>query len=191
MAGTVTGWLNLLRTGDDSVTEKLWSYYSPGLTNRLAGRCQGLRICDEDDIAATSFYRLVSVIQTFDRYECTNRTDFWRLLMIIAKNTIWDWRKYDLAFCRGGAHQIVSLHEHEVNCVRSPSSGLDESTLLEKFRQLSSELDRPEFIEIIDWKRRGLSNAQIAMKMGYSLRTVQYIIADIKAAWMKHFSDTR
>lgn len=189
MAGTVTGWLHLLRSGDDTVTEKLWSHYSPGLTNRLAHRCQGLKICDEDDIAVTSFYRLISSLQTHDRYECTNRTDFWRLLMIIARNTIGDWRKYDGAFRRGGAHKVVSLSDQDIRITDSSKSHSDETVLLEKFKQLSAELDRPEFARIIELKQQGLSNAQVAMEMGYSLRTVQYIIADIKAAWKNHFCD--
>ena len=189
MPGTVTGWLQLLRNGDDSVTEKLWSHYSPGLRNRLAQRCQGLRICDEDDIATTSFYRLISSLQSRDRYQCTNRTDFWRLLMIIARNAIGDWRKYDQAFRRGGGHKIVSLNDKSINVSEKPIVNSNEKRMLEKFKQLSAELDRPEFMKVIELKQTGLSNANIAMEMGYSLRTVQYIIADIKAAWQKHFCE--
>ena len=187
MAGTVTGWLKQLKEGDESVTEKLWSHYSPGLTNRLTRRCQALKICDEDDIATTSFYRSVSSLQTRKQYRCSNRTEFWRLLMKIARHEIIDCLKYDRASCRGGGQTIVSLSEDNVDAPSIEIDDSDEKMLLEKFEQLSADLNRPEFMQIIDFKQQGLSNAEIATKMDYSLRTIQYIISDIKVAWKKCF----
>ena len=189
MPGTVTGWLHSLRDGDDSAAEKLWTHFSPVLQQRLAQRCQGLKICDEDDIATTSFYRLISSLQKSDHYDCTNRMDFWRLLMIIARNAIGDCRKYDRAFRRGGGCQFVSLHDHEVNASSRTTVYQNEQELLDKFAKLAAKLDKPEFMKVINYKQKGISNVEIARRMNYSLRTVQYIISDIKETWKKFFCE--
>ena len=187
MPGTVTNWLQRLKNGDDTVTEKLWSHYSPGLRNQLAKRCQALKICDEEDIVTASFYRLISSLQNHERYRCSNRSEFWRLLTIIARNEIGDWIKYDRAYRRGGSHTFVPLNEAEVS--QPVLNTKSEKALLAKFEQLSSELDRPEFMRVIDLKQQGLSNAEVALKMEFSLRTVQYIIADIRTAWKRYFDE--
>lgn len=188
MAGTVTGWLDRLKSGDESVTEQLWSHYSPGLRSRITPRCKGLKICDEEDIVSESFFRLISSFRR-DGYECTNRTDFWRLLIVIAKNAIGDKWKYESAIRRGGGKTIVSIDDNAADASTGWKPSPDDQQLLEKFANLATELERPEFMKIIELKQQGLSHGQIAMSLNYSLRTVQYIISDIKSAWKKCFAD--
>ena len=107
--------------------------------------------------------------------------------MTIATNAIGDKRKYDRAIRRGGGKTIVSFNENETNASQVTVLSQNDQQLMEKFANLATELDRPEFMKIIELKQEGLSHAQIAMRLEYSLRTVQYIIRDIKTAWKKCF----
>ncbi len=188
MSGTVTAWLNLLRDGDDAATEKIWNYFFPSLQTKIASSCRGLRICDEEDIAITAFYRLVEVMQKEDRYSVTDREEFWRLLLIISKNAVNDWRKYDSATCRGGKVNEVPLDQVSIpiNDHRK-TTDRNESSLLSQFAEMAERMQRPEFIELIQLKQSGLNNQKIAARMGLSLRTIQYIIRDIKIAWYATF----
>lgn len=191
MSGSITAWLHLLRQGNDLAAEKLWDYFSPNLRNQIAPSCQNLKICDEEDIAITSFYRLVTAMQNGADYPVTDRKEFWRLLLTISKNAIGDWRKYDGAARRGGHATTVSI-DSGAQPIASRSRGPNsrsEQELFEQFAEMAEKMNRPEFLKVIELKQRGMTNAEIAIDISMSLRTVQYIIRDIKDAWCTTFGD--
>lgn len=192
MSGSITAWLDLLRQGNDLAAEKLWDYFSPNLQNQLAPSCQSLKICDEEDIAITSFYRLVTAMQNGASYPVTDRKEFWRLLLTISKRAIGDWRKYDGAVCRGGRAQTIPIDTGmQPVAANSRVQMRSEQELFGQFAEMAEKMDRPEFLQVIELKQRGMTNAEIATEIGMSLRTVQYIIRDIKDAWVTTFGESR
>ncbi|MEM7785655.1 MAG: ECF-type sigma factor [Planctomycetota bacterium] len=190
MSGSITAWLNLLRDGSELAAEKLWQHFAPDLQGRIAQDCRPLKICDAEDVVVTAFYRLVNVMQEKPNYPVTDRVEFWKFLVVISKRVIGDWRKYDNATCRGGEVQILPFNNetHQKLAERLQRFELfNEVEIIAQLEELASKMDRPECLRVIELKQQGLTIDEIAREIGYSPRTVSYIIRDIRIAWQSTF----
>jgi DNA-directed RNA polymerase specialized sigma24 family protein len=192
MAGTITEWIVQMRAGNENAAEQLWAYFSPSLLRSYAPRCRQLRICDEDDIIVSAFYQLVKAVAEQETLLITNRKEFWRLMRIISKRQFSDWVKYDLAKKRGGSSGPVSLSGLEGNSLEMAFSeetkqAEEANDLMNRLQQVTEEMSRPEFSKIIELKVLGFSNCEVARELGLSVRTIQYLIKDIKQAWLTEF----
>lgn len=193
MAGTITNWLQRMRSGDQKAVERLWQYFSPDMLRRYAPQCRQLRITDEEDIVSVAFFNLTSAMIENKADQITNRKEFWRLLRIITKRKLKDSLRYEYSQKRGGNHTIVSLHdgaavaslEQDVDT----NQHVDDDTLIEMLKDVASRMSRPEFAEIIELKLQGKKNSEIARSLDISLRTTQYLILEIKEIWCKVFQD--
>ncbi len=193
MSGTITGWLDRVRHGDSSAVEHLWQYFSPTMLRRLAPQCRQLRAVDEEDIVSVAFYKLTAAMIEDKAEGITNRKEFWRLLRIITKRKLNDSLRYENAKKRGGDHTVVSL-----DCIPdtvqpapadSKGSNLDDDSLMQMLQQVAERMHRKEFAKIIEHKVQGMTNSEVARNLGISLRTTQYLIQDIKDAWIETFKD--
>lgn len=193
MAGTITAWLDRVRHGDSSAVEHLWHYFSPTLLRRLAPRCRQLRAADEEDIVSIAFYKLTTAMMEDKAEGITNRKEFWRLLKIITKRKLNDSLRYENAKKRGGDHKVVSIDRlpdaAEPVPAESNRTHLDDDSLLQMLQQVAERMHRGEFAKIIEYKVQGMTNVEVARKLGISLRTTQYLIQDIKETWIETFAE--
>lgn len=194
MAGSITVWLDRMRDGDNAAATRLWNYFSPNLLRKTAPECRNLRICDEEDIVTVAFLQLTRAMKENKADGVTNRKEFWRLLCVITKRKIRDWIRYDKAKSRGGECDVISIdavhHDFSKDFkLSSTNRENDQVSLMDRFIQMVDKMDRPEFGKIIKMKVQGCTNSKIARELGLSLRTTQYLIQDIKEAWIKTFKE--
>lgn len=200
MSGSVTSWIRQFRAGNRMAADFLWEYFSPGLMKNLVPKCRRLKICDEGDIAVTAFYQLLEALEQpretafADQGTLLNRKEFWRLLRVTTRNELCDWVRYDAAKCRGGEQVIFPIEAYRDEGIASKPVSEDihqqdavDDELLERLRELGQRMDRDEFNTIIRLKLQGKKNTEIARELNVSLRTTQYLISEIKEAWLATF----
>ena len=191
MAGTVTAWMNELKAGNFEACERLWDYFVPDILKKIAPDCRNLKTFDEEDIVLVAFYNLTTAMTQCKVDSVTNRKEFWRLLKTITKRRLSDLIRYERAEKRGGEDRVVSIAQtpesfEVVDTIDHRSDCCGE--LLSKLLEVADGMNRPEFRTIIELKVSGMTNAEVARKLGMSLRTIQYLINDIKKKWLASFN---
>lgn len=195
MTGTITQLLGLARSGDHEAVEDLWHYYAPQLHRQTARQARALRIYDEEDVVAAAFFNLIRSMSREDAKEVSGRDEFWRLLRIVVKRKLIDLVRKENAACRRGSIPIESLSEDSLVCPKGDFSNAkseaqrDEETLIKQLKCVADKLQRPESLKIIDLKVLGLTNAEVARELDLSLRTIQYLIKEIKEVWLNAVAD--
>jgi len=82
--GSVTGWLDQLKAGDDIAAQELWHRYFTQLVTLARQRLRGLgRDLDEEDVALSALKSAMLGVQNNRFPELTDRTGLWPLLVTI------------------------------------------------------------------------------------------------------------
>jgi RNA polymerase sigma factor (sigma-70 family) len=197
--GSVTGWIDALKEGQPEAADALWRRYYERVV-AVARRClqpAADQVAeDADDAALSAFYGLcVGAAQgRFERL--SDRVDLWQLLTAITvKKSIGrlQWRG---RLKRGGG-RIVGRPTAAVGDDEANSHGADPLSLVlskeptpesaaiiqEQFEELLDSLGDSTLRQIALWRMDGLSNAEIAEKMGCVVRTVERKIERIRLIW--------
>lgn len=195
MDGTVTNWLRQVRKStEDDVVERLWNYFSSGMLREAKPKCQQLRIGDENDVVTSAFFHLIKAMRDEKTKDFASRREFWRLLRIITKRQISDWVRREHAQKRGGG-RVISMSSieraNELFEAQQSDPHVCEEDLLGRLQALAKLLKHPKTEQVIHLKVRGRTNSKIAQELGLSVRTIQYLISDIEAAWKREFFTKR
>src|SRR5262245_62670507 len=83
--GSVSGWLGLLRAGDEAAAQQLWERYFQRLVGLARKKLQSLprRAADEEDVALSAFDSFCRRAQDGRFPQLADRDDLWRLLVVI------------------------------------------------------------------------------------------------------------
>ena len=94
-AGSVTLWIDRLRTGDSRAAQELWERYFRRLVGLARGKLQGKRrgAADEEDVALSAFDSFCRGANEGRFPQLHDRDDLWHLLVAITDNDL-------LPFCR-------------------------------------------------------------------------------------------
>jgi DNA-directed RNA polymerase specialized sigma24 family protein len=181
--GSVSRLLGGLRDGDEEAVRQLWLRYFQPLVRLARGRlsARGFRPCDAEDVALGAFWALCErAARPAERFpELHNRTHLWKLLACFTAR-----RAFDLARKEGRRRRVLGDEaalgadgfEPFAGREPPPEFGAAVADLLEC-------LPTDELRRIALAKMEGCTNAEVALRLGRSLSTVERKLQVIRALW--------
>lgn len=196
VSGSVTGWIDGLKLGDDEAVRKLWDRYFSSLVSlarkRLGEVPRGQT--DEEDIALVAFHRLCMGAARGRYPKLNDRHDLWRLLATITRHAALDQRRYLGQVKRSGvpiAPEASAEGESTCEVVEGPGFvvGREPSPefaamMAEQCERLLDRLGDDALRQIAIWKLEGDTNVEIAARIGRTATTVQRKLDMIRKIWL-------
>ncbi len=182
--GSISGWLDALRVRDEVATQRLWQEYFRRLVGlaraRMGGRPAGPD--GSEDIALSAFNSFCRGAEAGRFPALADRNDLWQILMMLTARKSIDAIDRERAIKRGGG-RVRSIDgpsfEEVVGVEPTPSFAAE---VAEEFRGLLDRLDA-ELRPIALWKLEGFTNAEIAVKIGRAIATVERKLDKIRKTW--------
>ena len=182
---SVTLWMEALKDGDEEAARQLWQRYFDRLV-RLAHQRLGSaprRAADEEDVALSVFRCLCSGAARGKFDELADRDELWSLLVTMTARKVIDQQRAAAQQKRGGG----KVRGESIFTGRSDaglSAGIDQvigqdptpeflALLADEHQQLMAALDDDTERQIAMWKMEGLTNEEIAERLGVTRRSVQ------------------
>lgn len=207
--GTVTLWLNLVRTGEHEKARDqlslIWQRYFARMAaladKRLRGQPAGP--ADGEDVALSAFDHFYRRAEKGELPEVADHEDLWRLLMGITAWKARDQVRREARLKRGGGRVAEEAHLDDPSgpaaerLIEQLSDDEEEketpdvqAALAEQLPRLLGLLERedPVLRLVAEWKLQGDDNGQIQAKLGRSPRTVERKLQRIRDLWKPEMS---
>jgi DNA-directed RNA polymerase specialized sigma24 family protein len=190
---SVTKWLDHLKQGDQDAAAKLWKAYFDRLV-RLARSKLGAaarRVADEEDVAVSVFDALCRGAASGHFQQLSDRDDLWRLLVAMTAKKAVDQMRREGRVKRGGGQVRGDSIFHACS---AEQAGFDQFLgqepspsflvlLDEQHRCLLERLGDEMLRRVAMCRIQGYANAEIAARLGISLRSVERKLERIRDAW--------
>jgi DNA-directed RNA polymerase specialized sigma24 family protein len=192
--GSVTRWVGDLKGGDPDAARELWRRYFATLVRFARARLRaGARVAqDEEDVALSAFDSFCESAAHGRFPQLENRDDLWRLLVTIAARKAADVSERERAQKRGGG-RVVGEGALDAavaaggffDAIACPEPTPEFAAMLaeECHLRLESLPDNTQR-QIALLKMEGLTNDEIAERLGCGLRSVVRKLALIRKAWL-------
>jgi RNA polymerase sigma factor (sigma-70 family) len=197
--GSVTRWIHELKAGQSHAADALWRRYYErvlAVARRRLHAAAFAPVDDAEDVALSAFHGLCAGAAQGRFERLCDRVDLWQLLVAITVKKSLSRLERHSRLKRGGgqigggttaardgampgsdsANPLALLQSKEP----TPESA---AIIQEQFQELLDSLADPTLRQIALWRMDGLSNAEIAQKIGCVLRTVERKIERIRAIW--------
>ncbi len=157
---------------------ELWQRYFPQLVCLARGKLRGMtrKAADEEDVALSAMDSFFHAVQEGRFPDLADRDDLWRLLFWITACKAVDLRR------REGRRPRVEDQQLEQVIGDAPTPEFA-AMLAEEYRGLLERLGRPHLQAIAVAKMEGYTNAEIARRLGCSVRTVERGLNLIRKKW--------
>jgi DNA-directed RNA polymerase specialized sigma24 family protein len=190
---SVTGWVRQARSGDEEAARKLWERYFHRIVDVARARLGMRRAAfDEEDVALSSFDRVMRALRLDLVNAPADRFEFWGLLTLNLRRRLADRRKMEGAVKQGGGRDSEKptrrCHRSNESLDRLPARVDDPqiaAAMAETCRLLLGSLQDEELEQVAVWKLEGLTDDEIAAKLCYSRRTVQRMLRNIRTLWSR------
>jgi DNA-directed RNA polymerase specialized sigma24 family protein len=191
--GSVTGWIQGLKSGDQEAARRLWERYFRRMVAVARQRLHGAPAAFDEEVVALSAFDLVSRAIRDGRFtDLNNRQILWRLLAVSTTRKASDRLKVEGAAKRGGGRSTKEgqkrLPREDVDLDELASSIADPqftALMADECLRLLMLLEDEDLQQAAQWRLEGYTNDEIAEKMGFSRRTVQRMLAVIRAVWSR------
>lgn len=193
-SGSVTHWINQLKSGDAAAAQKLWEGYFRRLVGLAKKQLQGCRrrAADEEDVALDAFASFCRDAEEGRFPQLSDRHGLWRLLVVLTAHKARDLVKRERRLKRGNGKV-----GGELAFVVSPGSdeaGIEQvvghepapqfaTQVAEECRRLLGLLEDDELRSIAVWKMEGHTNGDIATRLGCAVTTVERRLRMIRKCW--------
>src|SRR5436190_3151117 len=103
-SGSVTHWINLLKSGDPAAVQKIWEAYFPRLVGLARKRLRESprRAADEEDVALSAFDSFCEGAARGRFPQLTDRDDLWHVLVTITARKALQLIRHEQRQKRGG-----------------------------------------------------------------------------------------
>jgi DNA-directed RNA polymerase specialized sigma24 family protein len=192
--GSVTGWIESLKAGDDFAAEKLWSRYFTALVRLARKRLRGAprAAADEEDAALNAFDSFVRGAACGRYPRLDDRKDLWRLLVVITERKAIDQAQHERRQKRGeGKLDRLQPRNGEVDRrgdvshVAGPMPTPEFAALVaDEYRSLFARLRDGSLREIARLRMEGYTNNDVADRLRCSPRTVARKVEIIRRTWI-------
>ena len=175
----VSHWIELVKHGDASAANSIWSHYFDRLVRAVRTRMAGSSraVSDEEDIVLSVFDSFYAAAGKNRFPDLADRDGLWRLLLKMSARKIVDKRRRDHRQRRGGDRIIESLEQNadpEIHdAIGSEPSPEMVLMMQESIEQLFSHLGDGKLQDLAVAKLEGYSNAEIAVRFECSERTIE------------------
>lgn len=181
--GSVTGWLDGLRAGDEVAAQRLWEGYFRRLVRlaraRLAGRPAGP--AGSEDVALSAFDSFCRAAAAGRFPRLADRNDLWQILVMLTARKAIDAVDRELADKRGGgAVGGGSSLEGAIGAEPTPAFAAE---VADQCRALLDRLGDANLRRVALWKLEGYTNAEIAGLLDRSVATVELKLKLIRLKW--------
>jgi DNA-directed RNA polymerase specialized sigma24 family protein len=192
--GSVTHWLQLLQVGDDQAAQRLWERYFCDLMElaRQKLRTASRRIADEEDVVLNAFDSFCRDARRGRFPQLKDRTNLWRLLVVLTAQKAVDQLRWEAAEKRGGGRiERIAPEELEQIVGREPTPEFA-AQVSERYQELLQKLPSDELRTIAVLKMEGHTNDEIGERLGYVRRSVERKLRQIRGCWVARIdsSDT-
>jgi len=192
---SITHWIGRLKAGDTAAVQKLWEQYFDRLAHLARRRLESSprRVADEEDAALSAFYSFCHRAAEGKFPQLEDRTDLWRLLVVITSRKVLKQMEANRRRKRGGGgvrgesiflRAGSGVEEAGIAAIadRGPTPEFA-AQLAEESRCLLERLGDESLRELALLKLEGLSNDDIARRLQCGLRTVERKLRGIRAIW--------
>jgi DNA-directed RNA polymerase specialized sigma24 family protein len=186
-AGSVTRWLDGIRTGETAAAQRLWARYFHRLAELARGRLRALPrgAADEEDVALSAFDSFCRGAAQGRFPRLNDRDDLWQILFVLTQRKAVDliqhegrdkrdWRKVEAAPAEGAPLADVAGREPD------PAFA---AQVAEECRRLLGVLADDGLRLLAVRKMEGYTNEEIAALLRCSLATVERRLRLIRKEW--------
>ncbi len=197
--GSVTQWIDALKKGQPDAAAALWQRYYGRVLAVARRRLQTStdKTAEEaEDVALSAFYGLCAGAAQGRFDHLNDRIDLWQLLTAITVKKSLSRQQWNGRLKRGGGrvfagsagvppgHPADPGGDEALPLVLSKEPTPESVAIIqEQFDELLDALEDSTLRQIALWRMDGLSNAEIAEKLGCVLRTVERKIERIRLIW--------
>ena len=194
--GSVTHWLGQLQAGDPAAVQRLWERYFADLVGLARKRLQGTprRAADEEDVALSAFDSFCRGAAAGRFPQLSDRDNLWRLLFTLTMQKAVDLVRAERRQKRGGGAVLDEAAllglpgtnggpmDLEQVLSREPTPELA-AQMAEECQRLLRSLDDADLQTVALAKMEGCTNAEVAARLGCSLRSVERKLGLIRRIW--------
>lgn len=178
MSGSITGWMDSVRQGNDEAAKNIWDRWYDRLCARVSPHSGQLRIHDNEDIATDAFAEFFRELKAGKFSSLRNRSEIWKLLATIAVRKSVASFRYEQAQRRGGGKQVHSFEESDQQA--NSMAAQHQSATLGAVEELIGSIEDPKLAKVARMKIEGLESSEIAQELNCSMRQVQYIVKELE-----------
>ena len=200
--GSVTYWIDLLKAGDAAAAQHIWDRFFARLVHLARVHLRGLSRgpADEEDIALSAFNRFCLAVRRGQFPKLEDRDDLWQLLTLLAEYKARDHRRREGRQKRGRGQVHDEAWFQKGNGPRASGAGL---------AALASQEPSPEFAALLAdecgslllrlkddglkavavARLEGYTNAEVATKLGCSIRSIERKLNLIRNIWERSAGD--
>lgn len=183
---SVTELLDKVRGGDEAAARELWERYFADLVRIARRKMQGARrrVADEEDAALHAMDSFIRGVHDGKFPGLRDRHGVWPLLVAItahkACRLMRDERRHD-----AGGESVFPQGLGMRDVLGRDANPALAAQVAEECQRLLAELPDALLRQIVLWKLEGLTNKQIASKIGRVETTVERKLQVIRAIWEK------
>jgi RNA polymerase sigma factor (sigma-70 family) len=188
---TITAYIYRLKEDDPEAATRIWQVYFERLIPLARRKLRSLPnpTVDEDDVIVSVFDRLFRAAKDGRFAKLEDRTDLWKILLMLLDRKITDQYRRDAAVKRGGgkvrlAGDLPKLRLEEVEQLvsRDPDPGYI-AEFNDHVRKAIRQLGEGKNREVALLRLEGNSNKEIASRLGISLSSVERKLRVIREVW--------
>jgi RNA polymerase sigma factor (sigma-70 family) len=186
--GSVSGWLLIVKESEDraevdDAVKALWERYFDQLVrlarDKLGNASFGASECEDVALSAIKSFCIRAAGGRFPRLD--DRYDLWRILVTIASR-----KAAGLFRHRHPSHLDDELLDRVVGKEPSPELA---ASVAEELGRLLAALPNDSYRKIASMKLEGLTNEEIAARLGCTTKNVEYKLRNIRAKWLPLISE--
>jgi len=192
-SGSVTRWIDGLRTGESAAARKLWETYFHRLVDLARKRLRALprRAADEEDVALSAFDSFCRGAERGRFPRLDDRHDLWQVLLVLTQRKV-----ADLAQHEGRAKRDWRRAE-PIEAADPPGAALEArdvdpafaAQFAEECQRLLDALGDDGLRRLAVRKMEGYTNEEIAGLLNCSLATVERRLRLIRREWEDRAGD--
>jgi DNA-directed RNA polymerase specialized sigma24 family protein len=185
--GTITHLITRLKQGDREAAHGLWQAYFHRLVTLARARLHtAVGLADEEDVVLSAFDSFYRGVERGRFPDLQDRDDLWHLLFVLTVRKALNLVKHERRQARGGGKLIslTALEEERLERLLStePSPELA-AQMADECRQLLGRLGDATLRAVALWKMEGLTNREIAVRLGCAEQTVERKLRSIRGLW--------
>ena len=184
--GSVTHWIRDIRRGEQAAAQPLWEAYFRRLVHLARKRLCGARYpsADEEDVALSAFDSFCRGAERGRFPKLDDRTDLWKLLVIITARKVIDLHKREHTVGRPAAAAAVEVDLEEV--VGTEPTPDFAAEVADECRHRLDLLGDDELRKLALLKMEGYTNVESAEWLGCARATVERRLQLIRHTWERN-----